>query len=66
MVLILIEMFDPLGGEDARPAHDAVDLIALGQQELGQIGAILPGDACNQSYLAHVNVSQAVAADGGG
>ena len=48
LVRILVEVLDPLGVERAGPADQAVDLVALGQQEFGQIGAILSGDAGNQ------------------
>jgi glutaminyl-peptide cyclotransferase len=36
---------DAVGVEGAGAADDAVDLVALGQQELGEVGAVLAGDA---------------------
>src|SRR6266480_2748390 len=36
-----------------RTPHDPVDFIALGEQELCQVRAILPGDACDQGDLSH-------------
>ena len=44
---VLIEMVDAFRGEDARTAHDAVDAVALLQQQLGQVRTVLPGDACD-------------------
>jgi hypothetical protein len=38
----------PLGVEQRGAALDAVHLVALFQQELGQIGAVLAGDAGDQ------------------
>ena len=39
---ILIEMVDPVGVEQAAAALEAMHLVALAQQQLGQIGAVLP------------------------
>ena len=36
----------------AGPADDADDLVALGQQELGEVGAVLAGDAGDQAPWA--------------
>ncbi len=33
--------------------HDPVDFITLREQELRQVGAVLPGDTCDQGYLSH-------------
>ncbi len=44
-VRILVEMVDAVGVEEGGAALDAVDDIALLQQELGQIGAVLAGNA---------------------
>ena len=44
LVRVLVEMIDALGVERRGAALDAVDHIALGQQELGEIGAVLAGD----------------------
>src|SRR5260370_16086451 len=45
---ILVEMLDALGVERRGPALNAVNFVAVFQQKLGQIGAILPGDARDQ------------------
>ena len=42
------QMRDALEGLGARAPHEAVDLVALLEQELGQVGAVLAGDAGDQ------------------
>jgi len=44
-VRILIEMIDAVGVEQRGAALDAVDFVALAQQELGEVGAVLASDA---------------------
>ena len=51
LVRILIEMVDALGVERRRAALDAVHDVALGEQEFGEIGAVLAGDAGDQGDL---------------
>jgi len=41
----LIKMIDPVGVEQRGAAFYAVHLVALGQQEFGQVGPVLPGNA---------------------
>ena len=48
LVRVLIEMLDAAGVERRRAALDAVDHVALGQQQFGKIGAVLAGDAGDQ------------------
>ena len=55
LVRILVEVVDAVGVEQRGAALDAVDLVALLEQELGEIGAILAGDAGNKSFL-HASV----------
>ncbi len=50
---IVVEVIDAVGIEQARPPHQAMHLIALGQQQLGQVGAVLAGDAGDQRALRH-------------
>jgi hypothetical protein len=38
---ILVEMADAAGVEARRPPDDSVDLIAFGEEELGQVRAVL-------------------------
>ena len=51
VVGVLIDMIDAVGVKRARPPDKATDLIAFGEQELGQIGAILTGDSSNQRFF---------------
>ncbi len=37
--------------EGRRAALDAVDLVALGQEELRQVASVLPGDSCHEGDL---------------
>src|SRR5689334_5358943 len=48
---VLIEVVDTLGVEKRRAALDAVHLVTLLEQELGEISAILARDAGNQRCL---------------
>ena len=54
LVRVLVQVIHAIGIEQRRAPLDAVDLVALLQQEFGQIGAVLAGDASNQGALAHV------------
>ena len=49
---ILVEVIDPGGVEAASPALDAMHGIALLQQQLRQVAAVLAGDACDQGMFA--------------
>jgi hypothetical protein len=48
-VRILIEMIDPVGVEQRGAPLNAVNDVALRQQEFSEISSILPGDTGNQS-----------------
>jgi hypothetical protein len=51
---ILIQMIDAVGIEQRCPALDSVYFVALVEQELGEISAVLAGYACNKcDLLAH-------------
>ena len=52
---VLIDVIDPLGVEQRGTAFDAMDLIALFQQEFGQIGSVLAGDTGDESLACHGN-----------
>ncbi len=52
LMRVVIEMVDAIGVEQRRAALDAVHRIALGQQEFGQIGAVLAGDAGDETRLS--------------
>ncbi len=45
LVGILVQVIDAIGVEKRGTALDAVDLVALVQQELGEVGAVLAGDS---------------------
>ena len=51
LVWILVDVIEPAGVERRGPPDDAVDLVALTQQQLGQIATVLPPDACDQCSL---------------
>ena len=53
-VRVFVDVVDRLGVEQGRAALDAVDDVALLEQEFGQVGAVLAGDAGNQcGFVAH-------------
>ncbi len=49
---VLVEVLDPSRVEGGGSADDAVHLVALGQEELGQVGAVLAGDASDEGHAA--------------
>ena len=53
-VRILIQVIDAIGIERRRAALDAVDDVALVEQKLRQIGAILAGDSGDKCNFGHV------------
>ena len=55
LVRIAVQMVDPIGVERRGATFDAMHLVALIEQELGEICAILPGDACHERTLPLVN-----------
>ncbi len=50
---VLVDVVDPLGVEERGAALDAVDLVALLEQELGQVGPVLARDAGDEGGLRH-------------
>ena len=46
-----LQVVDPGGVGDGRPADDAVNLIALFQQKFGKIAAVLTGDAGDECFF---------------
>ena len=55
-VRIGIKVVDARGVECARTSNDPVHFVAFLQQQVGQITAILPGDAGNERLL-HVDLA---------
>ena len=53
LVRVVVEVVDAVGVEQAGAALDAVHHVALLEQVLGQVGAVLPGDAGDQCRLCH-------------
>ena len=54
LVRVLVEVIDAVGIEQGGAALDAMHIVALVEEELGQIGAVLSGDAGNQCcFLGH-------------
>jgi hypothetical protein len=51
LMRVLIQMVDTIGIEQRGTALDAVDLVALVEQQFGQISAVLAGNAGNQCPL---------------
>jgi len=52
------QLIDARTGDDARPPDDAVDFVAVAEEEFGKVGAILAGYACDQrSASGHVVLS---------
>ena len=60
LVRILVQVVDAGGVEHRGAALDAVDHVALVEQELGQVGAVLPGDAGDERdfLLRHFSVAR--------
>ena len=48
---LALQVVDPGGVGNGRPADDAVDLIALFQQKFGKIAAVLTGDAGDECFF---------------
>jgi hypothetical protein len=55
IVRILVEMIDALRIDERGAALDAVHDVALAEQELGEVGAVLAGDAGDQATLAVIS-----------
>ena len=53
-VRVLVEVIDTVG-EQAGTALDAVHLVAFVQEEFGQVGAVLAGDAGDEGFI-HVRL----------
>ena len=58
LMRVLVEVVDAVGVEARRAPHDAVHLVALLHQELGQVGAVLPRDAGHERLLRVVHVAR--------
>jgi len=52
-VRVLVEVVDAVSIEQRGAALDAVYHVALAEQKLGQVGAVLAGNAGDECYLFH-------------
>lgn len=50
---VLVEVINAVGVEKGSPPLQAVDLVALFQEELGEIGPVLAGNPGDQRFLMH-------------
>jgi hypothetical protein len=48
VALVAVEVVDAGVGDGAGAAYDAVDLVTFGEEEFSEVGAVLPGDACDE------------------
>src|SRR4029078_4653298 len=53
----LVDVIDALGVERGRTADETVHLVALGQQQFGQVAAVLSGDTGDEGALASCGFS---------
>ena len=51
--ILHVEVLDAAGVEGGGTADEPVDLIALAEQELREVGTVLPGDAGDERALFH-------------
>jgi hypothetical protein len=49
---VVADVFEPLEGLGGGAAHHAVDLVALLEQEVGQVGTVLAGDPGDEGALS--------------
>ena len=54
---VLADVVDPPGVEGAAAPHQAVDLVALLEQELGEVAAVLAGDAGDEGLASRHSTS---------
>lgn len=53
---IAVEVVDTRSVERARPTDYAVDLVSLGEEQFGEIGAVLAGDASDEGFFHNFRV----------
>ena len=64
-VRVLVDVVYPLRIEGADPPYKAMDLVALVQEQLSQVGAILAGDAGDQRFGQKKSSRYGVVGDAG-
>lgn len=45
------KMVDTAGIEGARPTYDPMNFVTFREQELAEVGTVLPGDTCDKGAL---------------
>ena len=53
VVRVAVEVLNPPRVESARPPNQAMYLVALGQQQLRQVRAVLAGNAGDERFFRH-------------
>jgi len=48
---VAVEVVDTRAVDRARPPDDAVDFVVFGEKELGEVGAVLAGDAGDKCFF---------------
>ena len=70
LVRVVVEVLDAPGGERARAADEPVDLVALVEQQLGEVRAVLAGDAgdgrASTTHQAHGAGGRSICRHAGG
>jgi len=51
VVGVLVDVVDACGVEEGGASLDAVDFVAFGEEELGEVGSVLAGDSCDEGFL---------------
>jgi hypothetical protein len=52
---VFVNIVDAGSIEEGRTPLNAVDLVPLGEQESGEVRAVLPGNSCDQCFLQVVS-----------
>lgn len=50
---VVLEVTDPLEVQGGTASNHSDDVVTLGQKELGQVGAVLSSDSCDECSFAH-------------
>src|SRR4051794_39023054 len=62
---ILVDVVEPARVERGRAPDNAVHLVALAQQKLSKIGAVLPRHACDEGTLGRTHFSMLLSGSAG-
>jgi hypothetical protein len=50
-VRIFVNMVNTVGIEQRRPALDAMNLVAFGEEKFSEVRTVLAGDSCDEGFL---------------